>query len=83
MCRIFAVRSKDPWPVAPAFEQLRKLSVQHKDGWGVVQFDEDCAAHASEHFEKLTRNLRSRNRVLFLPILVFPWRAPMSVSAAD
>jgi glutamine amidotransferase len=69
MCRIFAVRSKDPWAVAPAFESLKKLSVQHKDGWGVVEFDEQtkahhrdtCAAHASEHFHRLTRSLRSRN----------------------
>jgi predicted glutamine amidotransferase len=69
MCRIFAVRSRDPWPVAPAFENLRRLSVQHKDGWGVVQFDDDClkhhkdicAAHASEHFHALTKSLRSRN----------------------
>ncbi len=69
MCRIFAVRSREPWPVAPAFENLRKLSVQHKDGWGVVQFDDDClkhhkdicAAHASDHFHALTRSLRSRN----------------------
>ena len=68
MCRIFAVRSRDPWPVAPAFESLKKLSVQHKDGWGVVQFDEAtthhrdvCAAHASESFHALTRSLRSRN----------------------
>ena len=69
MCRIFAVRSREPWPVAPAFEQLEKLSVQHKDGWGVVQFDDDClahhrdvcAAHASDQFHALKKSLRSRN----------------------
>ncbi|MBK7858887.1 MAG: class II glutamine amidotransferase [Archangiaceae bacterium] len=69
MCRIFAVRSRDPWAVAPAFESLKRLSVQHKDGWGVVQFDDDsaahhrdvCAAHLSEHFSNLTRSLKSRN----------------------
>jgi predicted glutamine amidotransferase len=69
MCRIFAVRSVEPWPVAPAFESLQRLSVQHKDGWGVVDFDgesarehrDTCAAHASETFHALTRNLRSRN----------------------
>jgi len=68
MCRIFAVRSREPWPVAPAFESLKKLSVQHKDGWGVVQFDETpthhrdvCALHASEAFLTLTRSLRSKN----------------------
>src|SRR5437899_189361 len=69
MCRIFAVRSLEPWPVAPAFESLKKLSVVHKDGWGVVQFDDGCAAHhrdtcaahASESFHALTRNVRSRS----------------------
>lgn len=70
MCRIFAVRSVEPWPVAPAFESLKKLSVQHKDGWGVVQFDDPecfahhrdvCAAHASESFHALTKNLKSRS----------------------
>jgi glutamine amidotransferase len=69
MCRIFAVRSSQPWPVAPAFESLRKLSVVHKDGWGVVLFDDDCAAHhrdvlaahASEKFQALTKNVKSRN----------------------
>jgi glutamine amidotransferase len=58
-----------PWPVAPAFESLKRLSVQHKDGWGVVLFDDACAAHhrdicaahESEKFQALTRNVRSRN----------------------
>ncbi|MBL8953666.1 MAG: class II glutamine amidotransferase [Myxococcaceae bacterium] len=68
MCRIFAVRSREPWPVAPAFESLKKLSVQHKDGWGVVQFDDTpthhrdvCALHAAESFLTLTKSLKSKN----------------------
>jgi glutamine amidotransferase len=69
VCRIFSVRSSDPWPVAPAFEALSRLSVQHKDGWGVVLFDDPCAAHhrdvcaahASDKFHALTRNLKSRS----------------------
>lgn len=74
MCRIFAVRSREPWAVAPAFEQLKQLSKVHKDGWGVVQFDDDCAthhrdicaAHASESFHALTRSLRSKNLLCHL-----------------
>jgi predicted glutamine amidotransferase len=69
MCRIFAVRSREPWAVAPAFESLKKLSVVHKDGWGVVRFDDAttahhrdiCPFHASEEFHALTKNLRSKN----------------------
>jgi predicted glutamine amidotransferase len=69
MCRIFAVRAVEPWAVAPAFASLKQLSVQHKDGWGVVLFDEKgptqhkdvCPFHASESFHALTRDLKSRN----------------------
>jgi predicted glutamine amidotransferase len=41
MCRIFAVRSAQPLSVKPAFDGLRKLAAEHKDGWGVAIFQPD------------------------------------------
>lgn len=38
MCRIFAVRAAAPVSVRPAFDGLRKLAAEHKDGWGVAHF---------------------------------------------
>jgi predicted glutamine amidotransferase len=38
MCRIFAVRAATPVSVRPAFDGLRKLAAEHKDGWGVANF---------------------------------------------
>ena len=38
MCRIFAVRASAPISVRPAFDGLRKLAAEHKDGWGVAAF---------------------------------------------
>jgi glutamine amidotransferase len=69
MCRIFAVRSREPWAIAPAFERLKQLSVVHKDGWGVVNFDDEATqhhrdispAHCSEKFHELGASLLSRN----------------------
>jgi predicted glutamine amidotransferase len=43
MCRIFAVRSKRPLAVHSAFDGLRKLAAEHKDGWGVASFLPDVA----------------------------------------
>ena len=40
MCRIFAVRANAPISVRPAFDGLRKLAAEHKDGWGVAAFPE-------------------------------------------
>lgn len=40
MCRIFAVRAATPISVRPAFDGLRKLAAEHKDGWGVAAFPE-------------------------------------------
>jgi predicted glutamine amidotransferase len=40
MCRIFAVRAATPVSVRPAFDGLRKLAAEHKDGWGVAHFSE-------------------------------------------
>lgn len=40
MCRIFAVRASAPISVRPAFDGLRKLAVEHKDGWGVAAFSQ-------------------------------------------
>ncbi|MFZ5443514.1 MAG: class II glutamine amidotransferase [Myxococcota bacterium] len=39
MCRIFAVRSSQPISVKPAFDGLRALAAEHKDGWGVAIFE--------------------------------------------
>lgn len=38
MCRIFAVRSTRPIAVHSAFDGLRKLAAEHKDGWGIASF---------------------------------------------
>lgn len=38
MCRIFAVRAASPISVRPAFDGLKKLAAEHKDGWGVATF---------------------------------------------
>lgn len=38
MCRIFAVRATAPISVRPAFDGLRRLAKEHKDGWGIAQF---------------------------------------------
>lgn len=43
MCRIFAVRSSQPISVKPAFDGLRGLAAEHKDGWGVAIFQPDAA----------------------------------------
>ena len=40
MCRIFAVRAASPVSVRPAFDGLRRLAAEHKDGWGVATFPE-------------------------------------------
>ncbi len=40
MCRIFAVRSTQPLNVRPAFDRLRALASEHKDGWGIATFRE-------------------------------------------
>lgn len=39
MCRMFAVRSVEPVRVERAFQGLRKLASEHKDGWGIARFD--------------------------------------------
>jgi glutamine amidotransferase len=36
---MFAVRSVEPVRVDRAFEGLKRLAVEHKDGWGVARFD--------------------------------------------
>ncbi|PZR09804.1 MAG: hypothetical protein DI536_20910 [Archangium gephyra] len=45
MCRIFAVRSSEPISVRPAFDRLRKLAGEHKDGWGIATFRETERTH--------------------------------------
>ncbi len=47
MCRIFAIRSTRPLSVRPAFDRLRALAAEHKDGWGIATFRE--AGHHLEH----------------------------------
>lgn len=39
MCRIFAVRSLEPIAVESAFDGLRELAAEHKDGWGIARFE--------------------------------------------
>lgn len=39
MCRIFAVRSTKPIAVESAFDGLRELAAEHKDGWGIARFE--------------------------------------------
>lgn len=41
MCRIFAVRASSPVSVRPAFDGLRKLAQEHKDGWGIAAFPQE------------------------------------------
>lgn len=61
MCRIFAVRAATPVSVRPAFDGLRKLAAEHKDGWGVAAFSETgnwvetgtLSAHSCSRFDKL------------------------------
>ncbi|MGV3620838.1 MAG: class II glutamine amidotransferase [Archangium sp.] len=45
MCRIFAIRSSEPISVRPAFDRLRKLAAEHKDGWGIATFRETERTH--------------------------------------
>jgi glutamine amidotransferase len=57
---MFAVRSTSPVSVSDAFEALRRLAVEHKDGWGICRFDSGApevemglkAAHVSPAFER-------------------------------
>jgi predicted glutamine amidotransferase len=61
MCRIFAVRAATPISVRPAFDGLRKLAAEHKDGWGVATFPESgkwietgtLSAESCTRFDKL------------------------------
>ncbi len=49
MCRIFAVRSSQPLRVRPAFDRLRTLAEEHKDGWGIATFrDRHHLEHGAE-----------------------------------
>jgi glutamine amidotransferase len=57
---MFAVRSPNPVSVSDAFDGLRRLAVEHKDGWGICRFDSGApevemglkAAHVSPAFER-------------------------------
>lgn len=69
MCRLFAVLAREPVKVGDAFGALAEQSKEHKDGWGVVQFDAADAprverglepAGCSERFKALGRSLESR-----------------------
>jgi predicted glutamine amidotransferase len=57
MCRIFAVRSSRPISVRPAFDGLRQLAAEHKDGWGVAIFQPEgpVLEHRVESAEKCER----------------------------
>lgn len=68
MCRLFAVRSEVPVPVEPGFSALKRLAVEHRDGWGIARFDEPtphlhvCTAPAFEcpRFHEFTSVLKTR-----------------------
>ncbi|MBL8916574.1 MAG: class II glutamine amidotransferase [Archangium sp.] len=45
MCRIFAVRSNQPIAVESAFDGLRELAAEHKDGWGIARFEPGVEPH--------------------------------------
>ncbi len=60
MCRIFAVRSSAPVSVRSAFDGLRKLAAEHRDGWGVATFPDNAqietritSAESCERFDAL------------------------------
>lgn len=61
MCRIFAVRAASPVSVRHAFDGLRKLAIEHKDGWGVATFPQTgkwietgtLSAQSCSRFDKL------------------------------
>lgn len=61
MCRIFAVRAAAPISVRPAFDGLRKLAAEHKDGWGVATFPEagqrwiETGTLSAEHCERFDK----------------------------
>jgi len=58
-------------PVAPGFRALKRLAVEHPDGWGLAAFDEavpelhNCAhpAFACRCFRDYTRKLKTRTLV--------------------
>jgi glutamine amidotransferase len=61
MCRIFAVRAATPVSVRPAFDGLRKLAVEHKDGWGIAAFTGgqkriETSVHSAELCQKFDRH---------------------------
>jgi predicted glutamine amidotransferase len=39
MCRMFVARSKTKRSFSNAFSTLRRLAIEHKDGWGIAQMD--------------------------------------------
>ena len=74
MCRLFAVRATEPFPVKAAFHTLSAQSHEHKDGWGLAQYDSGepmlerdvAAAYASNRFAELSATLRSANLLVHL-----------------
>jgi predicted glutamine amidotransferase len=68
MCRLFAVLASKPVKVNAAFRALAAQSKEHKDGWGVVHFDDAAPqverglepAGLSPRFEALGASLESR-----------------------
>lgn len=57
MCRIFAIRSTEPLNVRPAFDRLRALAAEHKDGWGIATF-RDTGRSVERHTESAEHSLR-------------------------
>jgi predicted glutamine amidotransferase len=74
MCRMFAVRSEEPVRVTQAFAGLRRLAVEHKDGWGLARFDDAtptietalAAAHECPRFLALGEAVETRSLLVHI-----------------
>lgn len=74
MCRLFVVRAAAPVRVERAFQALKEQSREHKDGWGLVQYDSGQAvlqqsldpAHACKTFDRLGSELATASMILHL-----------------
>lgn len=74
MCRLFALKAQEATPVVVPFEQLKEQSREHKDGWGLVTFDDSeqrlwkslKPAHGCDEYARLQAALTSRHLVLHL-----------------
>lgn len=73
MCRIFAIRSTEPISVRPAFDRLRKLAAEHKDGWGIATFRDTERTHercvdSAEHCLRFDRHGHEKTQAMMVHI---------------